>query len=57
MADDWETENGLNPADPEDRNGGRNQDGYTNLEEYLYSLVPGMICVEAMDPNSRTRQI
>ncbi len=40
MPDEWETENGLNKDDPEDRNGDRNNDGYTNLEEYLYSLVP-----------------
>jgi len=39
MPDVWETEKGLNPADAEDRNGDRNLDGYTNLEEYLYSLV------------------
>ncbi|MFC2116020.1 polysaccharide lyase family 1 protein, partial [Bacteroidota bacterium] len=40
MPDNWETENGLNPDDASDRNGDRNHDGYTNLEEYLYSLVP-----------------
>jgi hypothetical protein len=39
MADDWEKENGLNPGDPEDRNGDLNRDGYTNLESYLNSLV------------------
>ena len=38
MPDDWETKNGLNPNDPQDRNGDRNSDGYTNLEEYLNSL-------------------
>jgi len=40
MPDEWERAHGLNPADPTDRNGDRNQDGYTNLEEYLNSLCP-----------------
>lgn len=39
MADVWETANGLNPADAGDRNGDRDADGYTNLEEYINSLV------------------
>ena len=39
MADRWETANGLNPADPKDRNGDRDADGYSNLEEYINSLV------------------
>ncbi len=39
MPDAWEVESGLNPADPADRNGDRNGDGYTNLEEYLNSLT------------------
>lgn len=39
MPDAWETENGLNPADPADRNGDRNGDGYTNLENYLNELI------------------
>ena len=44
MPDAWENEIGLNPNDPEDRNDDRNNDGYTNLEEYLYSLVPSDSC-------------
>lgn len=39
MPDDWETEHGLNPYNPDDRNDDRIGDGYTNLEEYLNSLV------------------
>jgi pectate lyase len=35
MPDAWETARGLNPADPADRNGDYDNDGYTNLEEYL----------------------
>ncbi|WP_159882416.1 FIMAH domain-containing protein [Paenibacillus puerhi] len=42
MPDEWELANGLNPADPEDRNGDRNGNGYTNLEDYLNELAaPG----------------
>ena len=39
MADEWEIANGLNPSEAGDRNGDRNADGYTNLEEYINSLV------------------
>ena len=39
MPDSWEMAQGLNPRDPADRNTDRNCDGYTNLEEYLDSLV------------------
>ena len=38
MPDEWETANGLNPDDPEDRNVA-NAEGYTNLELYINSLV------------------
>jgi hypothetical protein len=40
MPNAWESANGLNPNDALDRNADRNGDGYTNLEEYLDSLVP-----------------
>ena len=39
MPDAWETAHGLDPKDAADRNGDRNNDGYTNLEAYLNSLV------------------
>jgi hypothetical protein len=40
MADDFERSHGLDPADPDDRNGTRlSNQGYTNLEVYLNSLV------------------
>jgi pectate lyase len=42
MPDEWEIENGLNPADPVDRNRDRNGDGYTNLENYLNELASGI---------------
>lgn len=38
MPDAWEKAHGLNIADPADRNAMQN-DGYTNLEQYLNSLV------------------
>jgi pectate lyase len=39
MPDAWEIQYGFDPADPEDRKGDHDADGYTNLEEYLNSLV------------------
>jgi len=39
MPDNWESQHGLNPTNPQDRNGDQDRDGYTNLEEYLNSLV------------------
>lgn len=38
MPDDWETQHGLDPNDPADRNGVKGSPGYTNLEVYLNSL-------------------
>lgn len=38
--DTWETAHGLNPSDPEDRNGtSLSKVGYTNLEMYLNELA------------------
>ncbi len=43
MPDSWEKEHGLNPKNPEDRNGKELSDiGYTNLEVYLNNLVKGI---------------
>ncbi|MCU0917402.1 MAG: pectate lyase [Planctomycetes bacterium] len=39
MPDAWEQERGLNPADAADGPQDRDADGYTNVEEYLNSLV------------------
>ncbi len=39
MPDDWEDEKGLDKNDAEDRNGDADNNGYTNLEEYLNDLV------------------
>ncbi|MVM30363.1 polysaccharide lyase [Spirosoma sp. HMF4905] len=40
MPDAWETKNGLNPKDPSDASQDKNKDGYTNIEDYLNSVVP-----------------
>jgi hypothetical protein len=39
MSDAWEQQNGLNPNDAADGPQDRDGDGYTNVEEYLNSLV------------------
>jgi hypothetical protein len=39
MPDEWEDGLGLDKNDPADRNGDKNGNGYTNLEDYLNSLV------------------
>ena len=39
MPDEWEVSVNLDPQDPSDRNGDEDQDGYTNLEEYLNSIL------------------
>jgi hypothetical protein len=40
MPDDWERAYGLDPSNPQDRNGDLSGDGFTNLEKYLNSLAP-----------------
>jgi hypothetical protein len=40
MDDSWEQLHGLNPANPDDRNGDNDGDGYTNLEEFLNGSPP-----------------
>lgn len=39
MPDEWETKNGLNPNSSADASLDRNNDGYTNIEEFLNSVV------------------
>lgn len=39
MPDEWEIENKLDVNNPDDGNGDLDNDGFTNLEEYLNSLV------------------
>lgn len=40
IADAWETTHHLDPRNPDDKDGDADQDGYTNLEQYLNSLCP-----------------
>lgn len=49
MPDVWEKSHHLNPKDPADRNEDADGNGYTNLEDYLNSLVPNMIEIIARD--------
>ncbi len=39
MPDAWEKQHGFNPNNANDRNGDADNDGYTNLEEYLNELA------------------
>ena len=40
MPDQWERRHGLSSNDAADRNADDDQDGYTNLEEYLNGTQP-----------------
>jgi hypothetical protein len=42
MPDEWEKKQGLNPDDPADGAADADNDGYTNLEEYLNGLAAGI---------------
>jgi pectate lyase len=56
MPDEYETGLGLNPNDPADRNGDKNGNGYTNIEDYINGLPqvftglpkPGFMHAEAV---------
>ncbi len=39
MSDEWESSQGLNPNDNSDANKDADQDGYTNIEEFLHELL------------------
>jgi hypothetical protein len=39
MPDEWEAKNGLNPKNPADAVMDKNNDGYTNIEDYLNSVI------------------
>ncbi len=40
MSDDWELEHGLDPTDPADANGDLDDDGLSNLDEFLQDTSP-----------------
>jgi hypothetical protein len=40
MPDSWEKAHKLNPNDPKDATADRDKDGYTNIEEFINSVVP-----------------
>lgn len=50
MPDDWEKAHGLNPNSAADASADRNKDGYTNIEEYLNSVVD----VQKVKPKSKS---
>jgi hypothetical protein len=50
MPDDWELRLGLDPHDARDANGDRDDDGYTNIEEYINWIPLG----EPMPSNRKT---
>ena len=53
MPDDWERTHGLDPDDPADRNGDRDRDGYTNLEEYLNELAAFLVTASGSEAVGR----
>ncbi len=42
MPDKWEKKYGLNPNDPSDAKGDLNNDGYTNIEDYINGVNPAI---------------
>jgi hypothetical protein len=40
MPDDWETQHGFNPNRASDASDDTDNDGYTNVEEFLYRIDP-----------------
>lgn len=52
MPDQWEIAAGLNRNDPSDASKDRNGDGYTNVEEYINSLVSGGTNVQIEPPTN-----
>jgi hypothetical protein len=49
MPDAWERKNGLNPEDPSDASGDLNDDGYTNIEDFINGLDPRAAKVDWAD--------
>lgn len=57
MPNSWETTVGLNPNNASDANADRNNDGYTNIEEYINSFYAGGPANAAMSPPPSLRVI
>jgi hypothetical protein len=57
MPDDWETRHGLNPKNANDASSDRDKDGYTNIEEFLNSVVniKNVTATTAQKKSSETR--
>ncbi|MGV3540440.1 MAG: T9SS type A sorting domain-containing protein [Rufibacter sp.] len=53
MPDAWEISRGLNPNDPEDRNGDITGDGYTNLEKYLNAAASVLASAKELETGLR----
>ena len=55
MPDDWETARGLNPNDPADGSLDRDSDGYTNVEEFLNSLMADLYTQDVPFPEFNSK--
>ena len=52
MPNTWEEANGLNPSDPSDNNKDIDEDGYTNIEEYINGILTEEIKVDIKSPQN-----
>jgi hypothetical protein len=50
MPDFWETGMGFNPNDKSDNNGDHDNDGYTNIEEYINDVALARLCEDYYNP-------
>ncbi len=57
MPDKWEIANSFNPNDPSDGPRDRDGNGYTNVEEYLNSPVPGLPDIKDTTPPQTPRNL
>ncbi len=56
MPDQWEEKYGLNMDDPTDNRGDQDNDGYTNIEEWLNGTNPNQY-VDYMDPKNNSNTL
>jgi len=57
MPDNWEIANNFNPNDPSDGPRDNDGNGYTNVEEYLNSPVPGLPDIQDTTPPQTPRNL